>query len=43
MKRIIQMLLTRPISLRTLIVSVAVYQATILNISFYKQVLIKLF
>lgn len=42
MKRIIQMLLTRPISLRTLIVSVAVYQATILNISFYKQVLIKL-
>lgn len=36
------MLLTRPISLRTLIVSVAVYQATILNISFYKQVLIKL-
>ncbi|WP_082209406.1 phosphoethanolamine transferase EptA [Gilliamella sp. wkB171] len=42
MKRIIQMLLSRPISLRTLIVSVAVYQATILNISFYKQVLIKL-
>ncbi|OCL21642.1 hypothetical protein A9G03_05600 [Gilliamella sp. wkB171] len=38
----IQMLLSRPISLRTLIVSVAVYQATILNISFYKQVLIKL-
>lgn len=36
------MLLSRPISLRTLIVSVAVYQATILNISFYKQVLIKL-
>lgn len=36
------MLLTRPISLCTLIVSVAVYQATILNISFYKQVLIKL-
>lgn len=42
MKKIIHKILNCSISLRTLIVSVAVYQATILNISYYKQVLLNL-
>ncbi|OCG07774.1 hypothetical protein A9G13_06060 [Gilliamella sp. wkB178] len=42
MKKIIQKITTCPISINLLIILVAFYQATILNLSFYKQVLAKL-
>ncbi|OCG27605.1 hypothetical protein A9G11_12745 [Gilliamella sp. wkB108] len=42
MKKIIRKITNCPISLNLLIICVAFYQATILNVSYYKQVLIRL-